>query len=90
MVEAGLGVALLPEMAIKAGFLVGSTVIARPLSAPAPRRDMVLVARPSTPRSALLLRLQVLAAAEPHVGMARGARRSRLKVNAAAGRAGRT
>jgi LysR family hydrogen peroxide-inducible transcriptional activator len=90
MVEAGLGVALLPEMAIKAGFLVGSKVIARPLAAPAPRRDIVLVARPSTPRSALLLRLQALAAAGPHVGTARGARRSRLKSNAPTGRAGRT
>ena len=32
MVEAGLGVSLLPEMAIKAGFLVGSSVVARPLA----------------------------------------------------------
>ena len=63
MVEAGLGVALLPEMAIKAGFLVGSAVVARPLAAPAPRRQIALVARPTTPRSALLARLQEMAAA---------------------------
>jgi len=87
MVEAGLGVALLPEMAIKAGFLVGSKVIARPLAAPAPRREIALVARPSTPRAPLLLRLQVLAAAGRIAG---GARRSRVKPAAGSGRAPRT
>jgi LysR family hydrogen peroxide-inducible transcriptional activator len=61
MVEAGLGVSLLPEMAIKAGFLVGSNVIARPLSAPAPKREIVLVTRPTTPRGDLLVRIQQLA-----------------------------
>jgi len=87
MVEAGLGVALLPEMAIKAGFLVGSKVIARPLAAPAPRREIVLVARPSTPRAPLLLRLQTLAAPGRTPG---GARRSRVKVASAAARAPRS
>lgn len=79
MVEAGLGIALLPEMAIKAGFLVGSKVIARPLAAPAPRREIALVARPSTPRAPLLQRLQALAASGRVAGPARGARRSRVK-----------
>jgi LysR family hydrogen peroxide-inducible transcriptional activator len=79
MVEAGLGVALLPEMAIKAGFLVGSKVIARPLAAPAPQREIALVARPSTSRAPLLLRLQRLAAAGRMAGPASGARRSRVK-----------
>jgi LysR family hydrogen peroxide-inducible transcriptional activator len=86
MVEAGLGVALLPEMAIKAGFLVGSTVIARPLAAPAPQREIALVARPSTPRVPLLLRLQVLAASGRIAGAAGGARRSRVKSATASGR----
>jgi LysR family hydrogen peroxide-inducible transcriptional activator len=61
MVEAGLGVSLLPEMAIKAGFLVGSNVIARPLAAPSPKREIVLVARPTTSRGELLVRIQQLA-----------------------------
>jgi LysR family hydrogen peroxide-inducible transcriptional activator len=87
MVEAGLGVALLPEMAIKAGFLVGSKVIARPLAAPAPRREIALVARPSTPRAPLLLRLQALAASGRIGGAAGGARRSRVRPAGASGRA---
>ena len=79
MVEAGLGVALLPEMAIKAGFLAGSKVIARTLAAPAPQREIALVARPSTPRAPLLLRLQALAAAGRVAGTASGSRRSNIK-----------
>ena len=50
MVEEGLGVALLPEMAIRAGMLTGLSVIARPLAAPAPRRGIAIVARTSTAR----------------------------------------
>jgi LysR family hydrogen peroxide-inducible transcriptional activator len=50
MVEEGLGIALLPEMAVRAGLLVGSSVIARPIGAPAPRRGIALVARASTAR----------------------------------------
>ena len=46
----GLGVALLPEMAIRAGMLAGLSVIARPLAAPAPRRGIAIVARTSTAR----------------------------------------
>lgn len=79
MVEAGLGVALLPEMAVKAGFLVGSKVIARPLAAPAPQRQIALVARPTSPRQALLLRLQALAAGGHGAGGPGGARRSRVR-----------
>jgi|UniRef100_UPI00404895C8 LysR family transcriptional regulator, hydrogen peroxide-inducible genes activator len=48
MVESGMGIALLPEMAVKGGLLNGSELIARPLSPPAPRRVIALVARPST------------------------------------------
>jgi LysR family hydrogen peroxide-inducible transcriptional activator len=52
MVEEGLGYALLPEMAIRAGTLKGSTVIARPIAHPAPQRAVALVARNSTARRA--------------------------------------
>ena len=48
MVESGMGIALLPEMAVKGGLLNGSELIARPLSPPAPKRVIALVARPST------------------------------------------
>ena len=82
MVEAGLGVALLPEMAVKAGFLVGSTVVARPLAAPAPRREIALVARATSPRTLLLQRLQALGSAGL-AATAGGARRSRLRAAAA-------
>ena len=50
MVESGLGIALLPEMAVKSGLLVQTNLIARPLSAPAPKRKIALIARPSTAR----------------------------------------
>ena len=49
MVEYGMGLALLPEMAIKAGLLTHTTLIARPLEPPAPKRVIALVARQSTP-----------------------------------------
>ena len=48
MVESGFGIALLPEMAIKGGLLTNTTLVARPLTAPAPKRVIALVARPST------------------------------------------
>jgi LysR family hydrogen peroxide-inducible transcriptional activator len=48
MVESGLGIALLPEMAIKGGLLNNSDLLARPLAAPAPKRVIALVARAST------------------------------------------
>jgi LysR family hydrogen peroxide-inducible transcriptional activator len=50
MVESGLGIALLPEMAIKSGLLKQTNLIARPLTAPAPKRGIALVARASTAR----------------------------------------
>jgi LysR family hydrogen peroxide-inducible transcriptional activator len=48
MVESGMGIALLPEMAVKGGLLNGTTLLARPLSPPAPKRIIALVARAST------------------------------------------
>jgi LysR family hydrogen peroxide-inducible transcriptional activator len=50
MVESGLGIALIPEMALKAGILKGTALVARPLAPPAPRRIIALVARASTAR----------------------------------------
>ena len=52
MVEEGLGIALVPEMALKAGLLEGSSLVARPLAAPAPRRGIALVARDTSARTA--------------------------------------
>jgi LysR family hydrogen peroxide-inducible transcriptional activator len=49
MVESGLGVALLPEMAIRNGILNLLKTIGRPLESPAPNRTIALVARPSSP-----------------------------------------
>ena len=48
MVESGMGIALLPEMAVKGGLLNGTSLVARPLSQPAPKRIITLVARSST------------------------------------------
>ena len=50
MVESDLGIALLPEMAIKSGILKNTDLTARPLSAPAPKRGIALVARQTTAR----------------------------------------
>jgi LysR family hydrogen peroxide-inducible transcriptional activator len=49
MVESGLGVALLPEMAIRRGVLSHLQTVARPLESPAPNRTIALIARPSSP-----------------------------------------
>jgi len=48
MVEGGLGVTLLPEIAIKAGILNGTSLIARPFSSRVPARTLALAARPSS------------------------------------------
>ncbi|HUL91070.1 MAG TPA: hydrogen peroxide-inducible genes activator [Burkholderiales bacterium] len=50
MVEGGLGVTLLPEIAIKAGILNGTKLIARPFSTRVPARTLALAARPSSAR----------------------------------------
>jgi LysR family hydrogen peroxide-inducible transcriptional activator len=51
MVDNGLGVTLLPEMAIAAGILNGTTVIARPLEADRPSRRIALAWRRGSPRA---------------------------------------
>lgn len=57
MVEGEMGIALLPEMAIKAGILNNTKLVARPLAAPAPKRTIALVARKS---SAHITELEIL------------------------------
>jgi LysR family hydrogen peroxide-inducible transcriptional activator len=48
MVDSGMGIALLPEMAVRGGLLSGTSLEARPLAPPAPKRVIALVARSST------------------------------------------
>src|SRR5262249_34303184 len=50
MVEGGLGVTLLPEIALEAGMLNGSRLTARPFAAPAPSRTIAPAVRRTSPR----------------------------------------
>lgn len=54
MVESGLGLALVPEMALGSGMLNGTRLLARPLTPPAPKRTIALLARRSSARQAEL------------------------------------
>ena len=49
-----LGLALLPELALRSGVLTNTELVARPLAPPAPRRTIALVARQTTARGAEL------------------------------------
>ena len=51
MVESGVGLALVPEIALKAGLLDRTTLTARPLAPSAPKRTLALVARPTSART---------------------------------------
>jgi LysR family hydrogen peroxide-inducible transcriptional activator len=51
MVDNGLGVTLLPEMAIDAGILHETHVVARPLKAPHASREIALIWRKNSPRA---------------------------------------
>lgn len=51
MVDNGLGVTMLPQMAIDAGILNGTNVVARPLKSVNAARDIALVWRKNSPRS---------------------------------------
>lgn len=51
MVDNGLGVTMLPEMALDAGILNGTQVVARPLKALNASREIALVWRKNSPRS---------------------------------------
>jgi LysR family hydrogen peroxide-inducible transcriptional activator len=52
MVESGIGLALLPELALASGLLNGTRLVARPLTPPAPKRTVALLARRSSARQA--------------------------------------
>jgi len=49
MVASGMGVALVPDLAVKGGLLSGMSLKARPLAAPAPERTIALVTRSTLP-----------------------------------------
>jgi LysR family hydrogen peroxide-inducible transcriptional activator len=51
MVDNGLGVTILPQMAIEAGILHETQVVARPLKATNASREIALVWRKNSPRS---------------------------------------
>ncbi|ABC62883.1 hydrogen peroxide-inducible genes activator [Erythrobacter litoralis] len=51
MVDNGLGLTMLPEMALEAGILTGTDVVARPLMSPAAKREIALIWRKNSPRS---------------------------------------
>ncbi len=50
MIEAGLGIGLVPEMAVKSGLVDSPNLTARPIAKPSPKRTIALVARTSTSR----------------------------------------
>lgn len=52
MVESGLGIGLIPAMAVRSGLTQSPSLIARPMAKPAPKRTIALVARRSTSRLA--------------------------------------
>ena len=52
MVASGLGVALVPEMAIDSGLIAQQPLKAKPLAAPAPERVIALVTRTTSPHMA--------------------------------------
>jgi LysR family hydrogen peroxide-inducible transcriptional activator len=52
MVESGLGIGLVPEMAVRSGLTESPYLVARPMVKPSPKRTIALVARRSTSRLA--------------------------------------
>jgi len=50
MIEGGMGVTLLPEMALNGGILKGTHLVSRPFATQVPSRVIALVARPSSAR----------------------------------------
>jgi LysR family hydrogen peroxide-inducible transcriptional activator len=51
MVDNGLGLTMLPEMAINAGILAGTRIVARPLISDHAFREIALVWRKNSPRA---------------------------------------
>ena len=76
MVESGLGIALVPEMALKAGILNGTRLVARPFAPPAPLRGIALAARASTARREDFERLAELLGEVERKGRAPGPRKA--------------
>lgn len=52
MVESGLGIGLVPEMAVRSGLTDSPSLVTRPMAKPTPKRTIALVARRSTSRLA--------------------------------------
>jgi LysR family hydrogen peroxide-inducible transcriptional activator len=52
MIESGLGIGLVPEIAVRSGLTASPTLVVRPMAKPSPRRTIALVARRSTTRLA--------------------------------------
>jgi LysR family hydrogen peroxide-inducible transcriptional activator len=52
MVASGLGVTLLPRIAVQAGVTAGTDVVLRPLAGPGAWRTLGFAWRPNTPRAA--------------------------------------
>ncbi len=52
MVSSGLGVSFLPKMAVAAGLADNPGVVVRPISADAPRREIVIAWRSGSSRAA--------------------------------------
>jgi LysR family hydrogen peroxide-inducible transcriptional activator len=77
MVESGLGIALLPEMAIKGGLLTNTTLQARPLAAPAPKRGIALVARQTTARIDEFMAIAEIISMEHHQSFKGGLSRTK-------------
>ena len=68
MVDNGLGVTILPELAIRGGILDHTSISARPLDAERAERTVALAWRPASPRERdFKLLARVLAKAEPRV-----------------------
>jgi LysR family transcriptional regulator, hydrogen peroxide-inducible genes activator len=57
MIESGLGIGLVPEMAVRSRLTESPNLIARPMAKPSPTRTIALVARRSTTRPADLAAL---------------------------------
>ena len=57
MVESGIGLALVPEIALNSGLLNGTRLVARPLTPPVPKRSIALLARRSNARQTELAAL---------------------------------
>jgi LysR family hydrogen peroxide-inducible transcriptional activator len=57
LVDNDLGLTMLPEMALTAGILAGTDVVARPVDSPTAKREIVLAWRKNSPREADFLLL---------------------------------